>query len=248
MIRSISLACLLAVALTPATTAAANEDEAAIRKAIAGLVPGAVIESVAASSWPGLYEIVVGGQLLYVSDDGRYLFQGTVFDIENKVDLTEHSRKRTRKDALAALPAEKRIRFAPEDVRHEVTVFTAIDCGYCRRLHQDMADYNARGIAVDYVFMPRGDTGSESYRKAVDVWCAPDRPAAMTTAKAGGELPRLSCDNPVEETWRLGQSLGVTGTPAMVMADGSLIQSYLPAEELLARLDAARAAGLAASN
>ncbi len=246
MIRSNAAACLLALALTG--PAAANPDETAIRKAIASLVPDAVIDSVAATPWPGLYEIAVGGQVLYVSGDGRYLFQGTVFDIENKVDLTERSRNRTRKDALAALPAEKRIRFAPEDIKHEVTVFTAIDCGYCRRLHQDMAAYNAHGIAVDYVFMPRGDTSSESYRKAVDVWCAPDRQAAMTTAKAGGELPRQSCDNPVEETWRLGQALGVTGTPAIVMADGSLILSYLPAEELLTRLDGARSAGLSASN
>jgi thiol:disulfide interchange protein DsbC len=228
----------LAVAgLLAATFSAAHADDKVVREAILSLVPNATIESIAESTLPGFYEVSLGGQLVYVSIDGRYLVQGTVFDIENKVDLTEQRRAGTRRTALAAVPAAKRIVFAPSEVKHTLTVFTDIDCGYCRRLHQEMAEYNARGIAVEYLFFPRAGVGSESFQKAVNVWCAADRNEAMTRAKAGETLENRECSNPIAEDYALGQRLGITGTPALITSDGNLLPGYMPADQLLMRLD-----------
>jgi thiol:disulfide interchange protein DsbC len=234
---------LLAVAgLLAATCSAVHADDKVVRDAILSLVPNATIESVAESTLPGFYEVSLGGQLVYVSTDGRYLVQGTVFDIANKVDLTEQRRAVTRREALAQVPASKRIIFAPSEVKHTITVFTDIDCGYCRRLHQEMADYNARGIAVEYLFFPRAGVGSESFQKAVNVWCADDRNDAMTRAKAGQTVETRECSNPIAEDYALGQRLGITGTPALITQDGNLLPGYMPADQLLMRLDGVKPA------
>lgn len=232
MIRST----LLLVGLTFAAFSAQADDKA-VREAILSLVPNATIDTVAESAMPGFYEVGIGGQLVYVSADGRFLIQGSVFDIVNKVDLTERQRSSVRKSALDQVPPEKRIVFAPREVKHRLTVFTDIDCGYCRRLHQEMADYNARGIAIEYLFFPRSGPGTESFQKGINVWCAPDRNDAMTRAKAGQDVERRECDNPVMDDFRLGQQIGISGTPALITENGDLLPGYMPADALLQRLD-----------
>ncbi len=235
MTKLLAAACLLA-----AVSATAQADDKVVREAILTLVPNATIDTIAESVLPGFYEVSLGGQMVYVSADGKYLVQGSVYDIANKVDITEQKRNGARKEALAKVPADKRIIFAPKEVKHRVTVFTDIDCGYCRRLHQEMADYNARGIAVEYLWFPRAGLGSESFQKAVNVWCAPNRNEAMTQAKAGKELEKRECENPVTFDYQLGQQIGITGTPAVITEDGTLLPGYLPADQMLARLDAAK--------
>ncbi|MBX3725781.1 MAG: DsbC family protein [Xanthomonadales bacterium] len=228
---------LAAVGLLLAASLPASADDKVVREAIQGLVPGASIDAIAESTLPGFYEVTLGGQVVYVTADGRYLVQGAVFDIVNRVDLTEQKRAGARREALAAVPADKRIVFAPSEVKHRLTVFTDIDCGYCRRLHQEMAEYNARGIAIEYLWFPRAGVGSESFQKAVNVWCAPDRRDAMTRAKAGQEVEQRTCPNPVGEDYTLGQQIGISGTPALITEDGTLLPGYMPADQLLMRLD-----------
>lgn len=231
---------LLAAALLGAVSfsaAAAETGDAQARAAIQSLVPGAKIDSIAEAKMPGFYEVVLQGQIVYVSMDGKYLVQGSVFDIANKTDITEASRAVRRREALKTLGKEKRISFTPASAKHTVTVFTDIDCGYCRRMHQQIADYNKLGIGVDYVFFPRAGLGSESFDKAVSVWCATDRNKALSDAKAGVALDKKECANPVTEEYHLGEKIGVNGTPAVIAADGTQLGGYLPPDQMLQRLD-----------
>lgn len=237
MFKSFALAGVIALLAT-----SASADDKVVREAILKLVPDATIDSIAESAVPGFYEVNLGGQMVYVTMDGRFLVQGSIYDIENKVDLTEQKRSGARKTALEAVPAAKRIIFAPKEVKHRLTVFTDIDCGYCRRLHQEIADYNARGIAVEYLFFPRAGLGSDSFQKAVNVWCSADRNEAMTLAKSGKDLEQKTCDNPITSDYQLGQKIGITGTPALIAEDGTLLPGYMPADQLLTRLDALKQA------
>jgi len=116
-------------------------------------------------------------------------------------------------------------------------VFTDIDCGYCRKLHGEIDQFNAKGITVRYLAFPRSGIGAPSYNKAVSVWCDKDPQAAMTRAKNGETLPKADCDNPVKEQYELGQLIGVQGTPAIIMEDGALLPGYVPAAKLAAALD-----------
>lgn len=234
MIRLLAAAVIGTVSFT---AAAGDASDAQARAAIQSLVPGAKIDSMAEAKLPGFYEVMLQGQIVYVSQDGKYLVQGSVFDIASKTDITEASRAVQRRDVLKTLGKDKRISYSPASAKHTVTVFTDIDCGYCRRMHQQMADYNKLGIAVDYLFFPRSGVGSESFDKAVSVWCAADRAKALTDAKAGAALDKKECANPIEEEYHLGNKIGVSGTPAVIAADGTQLGGYLPPDQMLQRLD-----------
>ena len=231
----------LIAALLGAAAFSASADDAKIEAAIASLVPGAKVDSIAESQVPGFFQVVLQGQVVYVSADGKYLIQGSVFDIPNKTDLTETARAGIRRNALASVGPEQRIIYKAKDELYKVTVFTDIDCGYCRRMHQEIPEYNRRGISIEYLFFPRAGVGSEAYDKAVSVWCADDRQKAMDAAKAGRDLPKKTCDNPVAHDYELGQKINVTGTPAVYTIEGTQLGGYLPPEQMLQRLSAGAA-------
>jgi thiol:disulfide interchange protein DsbC len=218
-------------------------DEAAVRAGMAKLLPTVELDGIAESPVPGLYEVTLGPRLFYMSEDGRYLIQGDVIDVESRKNLTEAKLAVAKKKALEQLDEKKMVIFAAEKPAHTITVFTDIDCGYCRKLHREMEGYNEAGINVRYLFYPRAGIGSPSFQKAVSVWCADDRKQAMTDAKSGKEIESKSCDNPVKEHLQLGQAMGVTGTPAIVLEDGEVLPGYIPAAKLAKFLDAEAAAG-----
>lgn len=223
--------------LAAGSTLAQDAADERVRAAIKALVPEAKVDQVEKSVLPGFYEVVMGGQVIYVSGDGKYVVSGVVWDAAARKNLTESRYAGIRKAALDNVPADKRIIFPAKNAKYSVTVFTDIDCGYCRRLHQEMAQYNDLGITVEYLFFPRAGRGTESWNKAVSVWCAGDRNDAMTAAKNGQTVPnKTDCSNPVEADYELGQKIGVSGTPAVITADGSQIGGYLPPEQMLARL------------
>ncbi len=218
--------------------ASALSAETAVRKAVSSLAPNTKIDSVGASPVAGLMEVNVDGATLYVTTDGKYLLSGSLIEVASKRDMTEASRAVARRSVLKALTPLQMIVFAPDRPRYSVTVFTDLDCGYCRKLHSQIADYNKAGIAFDYVFFPRTGIGSVAYDKAVSVWCASDRRKALTDAKNGAVVAKATCANPVSTDYTLGVRIGVTGTPAVFAADGTRLGGYLPPAEMRAKLDA----------
>jgi thiol:disulfide interchange protein DsbC len=187
---------------------------------------------------PGLYEVVSGSEILYLTEDGQFVFQGDIIDLEAQNILTEVRRNDLRIAAVDAIEEKDMVVFAPaKKTQHTVTVFTDIDCGYCRKLHSEIADYTQNGIKVRYLMFPRAGLNSESYHKAVSVWCAEDRQEAMTRAKRGESVAPKKCPNPVREQAQLGRSLGVQGTPSIILENGQMIPGYVPAAQLAQMLD-----------
>lgn len=235
MSRILVLVSLLAMTLFNPVWAA---DEAAqVRAAVSKIVPGMTPDSIVKSSVPGFYEVVYGTEVFYVSADGRYLLNGSIVDIKAGKNLTEDKRGQGRLKVVSEVDEKSMIIYSPKEVKHRVTVFTDIDCQYCRRLHQEMAELNGLGIEVRYLLFPRAGVGSKSYDKAVTVWCSANRQQALTDAKAGKTLPNKKCDNPVEKHMALVEKLGITGTPTMILEDGSMIPGYIPAARLAAALE-----------
>lgn len=187
-----------------------------------------------------LNEVVVGPQIFYMTTDGKYVFSGDIIDLDSKQNVTEEKRDSVRIAALDALGEKNMIVFGPKVPKHTITVFTDIDCGYCRKLHNEIAEYNKLGIKVRYLAYPRAGIGSESYTKLVSVWCADDRQKAMTMAKQGGNLPAKTCENPVAAEYALGQEFGVNGTPALVLENGKIYPGYAPAKQLFDILEKAK--------
>jgi len=220
----------------------ANADEAAIKQSLGKSMPTAKIESVKPSEIKGLYEVVLGSSIYYASEDGKYLLQGRLIDVANRTDLTEQRLGATRKAALEKLGTDNMIVFKPKIGKYKVYVFTDIDCGYCRKLHSEIDQYMAEGITIQYLFFPRAGKGSDSYDKAVSVWCAKDRNAALTAAKKDQKLERKTCTNPIDRHMQLSEEFGAQGTPMIVTENGNVSPGYVPAKQLAEMLQAEKAA------
>jgi len=221
---------LLGCSLLVSTQIHADED--AVRQSVKKAMPSLKVDSIAPSAVKGLYEVIAGPNILYVSDSGQYLLQGHLIDLVAKKDLTEQKMAGARSVALTQMGEDNMIVFKPEKSKYKVSIFTDIDCGYCRKLHTEMDKYLAEGIAIQYMFYPRAGKGSASYKKAVSVWCADDRNKALTVAKNGGELEEKTCENPVDKHMELATRFEVRGTPMIVTESGTVLPGYVPADRL----------------
>jgi len=212
-----------------------------IRNSLKILLPGIRPDEIRSTPLGNLYEVTFGGRLVYLTADGRFLIQGKIIDLETRTEITEERLSELKMAALAEVNEDQMVIYGPEDAKDTITVFTDIDCGYCRKLHAEMGRYNEAGIRIRYLFYPRAGIGSDSYEKAVSVWCADDRKAAMDKSKAGENIPARTCENPVDEHYALGQTMRVTGTPALLLEGGEMVPGYVPADKLRQALDARRA-------
>jgi thiol:disulfide interchange protein DsbC len=223
--------------LTASMAAQAQDDFSVVEERIRTLAPNAQSIAIAETPIEGILMVQIGGDVVYATADGKFLLQGRLINLDTREDLTETAKTKNRRELLAGMDMSKQITFSPENPDYDLTVFTDIDCGYCRKLHAQVKEYNESGIAIHYMAFPRAGIGSHSYEKAVSVWCAADQQAALTLAKQGAEPDPEQCENPITEQYQLGIALGVTGTPAMLTGDGTLIPGYMPPEKLRARLD-----------
>ena len=214
------------------------EKEERVRQGLALLLPDLVPDAVSPSPVPGLYEVVVGPQIIYITEDARFILRGDVIDLELRKNITQPRVDQVKAQAVERIGEENMLIYAPDKTRHTVTVFTDIDCGFCRKMHKEMAEYHKHGIRIRYLLFPRAGVNSPSYRKAVSVWCSKDPRAAMTQAKLGKFLDDFVCDNPVAEHMALGEAMGVTGTPALVFDNGEMIPGYIPPERMAQLLSA----------
>jgi thiol:disulfide interchange protein DsbC len=238
MNKHLSGICLLFFGLGLLNVAAAGSTpEENIKKSLSTIFPGATPE-ITPSPMAGVSEVLIGPNLMYISNDGKYLLQGSLIELKTRTDISEARRNGIRVDALNELGEDNMIIFPAKEQKHTITVFTDIDCGYCRKLHSEMDKYNAEGITVRYLMFPRAGVDSPSYDKAVTVWCSKDQQDALTRSKLGEKLPKASCDNPVKEEYELGQLLGVRGTPAIITEDGTMLPGYVPAARLAKALEA----------
>jgi len=220
-------------------------DYEAVRDRLSTLINGDTKISIAESPLPGILQVRLGSDIVYVTDDGRYLLQGRVLDLETRQDITDQAKGRIRRELVREIDRDELISYGADDSEFEVIVFTDVDCGYCRRLHQQVEEYNDAGIRISYAAFPRAGMASETSRKMTSVWCSNDQQAAMDLAKGGGTPEPRECDAPVAEQYEMGQSVGVTGTPALVTPNGDLIPGYVPPEDLRVRLEQLAAAGSA---
>jgi thiol:disulfide interchange protein DsbC len=233
-----TLAATAFAADNPAGSAAEQKAASADpRAAIAKKFPGVKPEEVRPSPMKGIYEVVMGADIAYVSADGRYIIAGDLYEVDSRTNLTEAKRQQERVQVLAKLDEREMIVFKPANSKHTITVFTDVECGYCRKLHGEIAQLNEMGVQVRYLAYPRAGPGTADWRKMEAVWCSKDRKGAITAAKAGRDVKSEQCATPIAKQFKLGEDLGVRGTPAIFTASGDYIGGYLPPGQLVQELD-----------
>lgn len=182
---------------------------------------------------PGVYRLLLGPQVAYVSADGRYFLRGDIIDLKSGNNLTVAERDQARVTYLKKLGESDMIVFAPAHIKRSITVLTDIDCDYCRLLEQDRSALNAMGVEVRYLFYPRDGVDTASWNKAVSVWCAKDQKTAFTAAMQGKPVKPLKCDAaPVTAGYEFGRLLGIDGTPAIITDRGKMIAGYIPIDAM----------------
>ena len=217
-----------------------------IEEMISFILPeGSKIESIERSEFPGIYKVYYGDiQPLYVSASGNYFMCGQMFKIDrqnaNKPvinNITDKDIATRRQSLMQEIKTSELISFESKRQQYELTVFTDVDCGYCRKLHKEIKQYNDLGITIRYAAFPRSGLGTNAFTKMVGAWCSDDSKKAITNLK-NGKNPSLSfCDSqPVAKHYAIGKKLGVTGTPAIITETGDLLPGYYSAEDLLKKL------------
>jgi thiol:disulfide interchange protein DsbC len=239
MLRIIAVLTLAACIAGFQARAASVEPSADPRPALLKLLPaGSKLEDLRPSPIPGIYEFMQGADISYLTADGKYFLDGHLYDMDTRENLTEVLRARARLALISAVPESQMVIFGPKNPQYTITVFTDVDCAYCRKLHSEMAELNRLGIRVRYMFFPRTGPNTESWKKAEVVWCSPNRNEALTRAKTGAQLDMSkTCEStPVAREYALGQSIGVRGTPAIVTEKGDYIAGYMAPRDLLQQL------------
>jgi len=198
------------------------------------------IVSVSATPLSTIYEVLLNtGEILYSDISGDYIFAGDMYRTSNTglVNLSSSKKQERSLAKIAAIPAEEMIIFSPDVVKASITVFTDVDCTYCRKLHSELDDLMARGIEVRYLAYPRGGQDAASFDKMISVWCSDDRKKSLTQAKNGQNLPAADCESPVLAHYAMGNELGISGTPALIFPDGRVIPGYMDANRLASMLN-----------
>lgn len=231
---------VLAALMAVCNAALADDKVELIRASLQKAIPAMQPEQIVQPPIAGVYEVKYGTEIYYASADGLFLIRGEVLDLAQKKNLTEESRSAARRQLVESLDRSSMIVFAPKEVKHHVTVFTDVDCGYCRKLHQEMEELNGYGIEVRYLLFPRAGIDSESAAKAESVWCADDQRKALTEVKIGKDVAKKSCANPIARNIELADQIGLAGTPTIILESGEVVSGYLPAAKLNETLEAGK--------
>ena len=230
---------LISFILIFSVSVSASQDN--IREGLKNILPdGAVIELIEPSPIPGIYAVYYGDlQPIYVTQDGSFFIYGDIYKINiNSIsNITEKSVAERRKLILQSIPSEELISFKSSNEQFSVIVFTDVDCGYCRKLHNQIDEYNSLGISINYAAFPRSGLGTSAFTKMVGAWCSDNPKDSMTKLKNNSKLDISFCENqPVSKQYIIGKKLGVDGTPAIFSMDGEMFPGYIEPEELLLRL------------
>ena len=224
---------ILCVLFLSANSQAQINEVDIIRASIMTLLPDVEVNNIEKSALPGMYSVLIGAEVLYITADGKYLFKGDLIDIPNKSNVSEDRRSIARKAILKNIPKSEYISYSPKNPKHKIFVFTDITCGFCQKLQSEITQINEKGIEVNYLAFPREGLNTITSFRMESVWCANDRQSAFLDAMKGEDIAPTDCNNPVAEHYGLGQSMGVRGTPAIYTEDGRYLPGYMPPDDLL---------------
>jgi len=221
---------VMGLSLLVASNAMANKT--AVKKQLEQMIPGGIQVQVLDSPVSGFYMVDLGAQVVMVSEDGKYLVDGDVVDLNNRANLIEQYMNKKRIDLMASHTDEDYIEFKAEQEKKVLKVFTDVDCPYCHKFHQQVPQLNEAGVTIQYYAYPRAPKGTPTYKKAEGVWCSTDRKIALASAKQGASIEYKRCES-VDKQQALGAAVGVTGTPSLVFENGQLVPGYVSTKKLL---------------
>ena len=223
---------LILGALITVPLMAADEEIAKLTKNLSGIIPADANYQISKTPVPGLFEVDFGDYFVYITSDGQHIVKGDIINMATNVNVTDTKRATSRLKSLSVVGEKDMVVYPAKNKKTSMTVFTDIDCSYCRKLHSEMKGYNEQGIEVRYVFYPRAGLGSNSHQKATSVWCAENQRKALDEVKSGLKIEKRDCDTPIIKHVEVANQLGVNSTPTLIFDDGTMMPGYIPAARL----------------
>lgn len=236
MLKRLLIASAAFLFASSSTIAQVKSDSLDALKAKLSQTIGLEVTAIGDAPVKGLYQVNTNRGLFYVSEDGTYFLQARIYNIDEGMrNETEATLSGIRMDGIGQFD-DSAIVFKAKNEKSVITVFTDITCGYCRKLHNEIGEFNDMGITVKYLAFPRQGLASSNYNDMVSVWCAKNPQAALTDAKSGTKVSSTVCENQVAAQYEFGQQVGVSGTPNIILPDGSMIPGYQPAKAIAQQL------------
>lgn len=237
--RALTLSALIASTLTLSMQAAwANNqaDEQVIRKSLSQTMPSLPIDTLMPTPVKGIYQMTSQGQVAYVTADGNYLFAGNLLDLKNQVNLTEQVKNKERLALLKTIPASHKVIYSADgEKKATLTILTDPTCPYCEKLHREIPALQKAGIEVQTILTPRAGAGSPGFVQSSQIMCGKQQQADIDTAMASKPLTGPACqDAMINDNMQLAEKLGMSGTPYIILPDGSAVPGYRPAAALIA--------------
>lgn len=236
IVKSSSRIIILLCAIIALPLNAADDDISKLKKQLSSMFPSDTVYNISETPVPGLFEVDFGDSFVYITADAQYAVKGDIINMLTNANLTDLKRADGRLKTMEAITEKDTLVYPVKNKITTMTVFTDIDCSYCRKLHNDMSGYNKQGIEVRYVFYPRAGMGSNSHQKATSVWCADDQRKALDFVKSGRRIEKLDCDTPILKHVEVANKLGVNSTPTLMFEDGTMMPGYIPPARLAAIL------------
>ena len=236
IVKSSSRILVILCALIALPLNAADDDISKLKQRLSSMFPSDTAYTISKTPVPGLFEVDFGDSFVYITADGQYAVKGDIINMVTNANLTNLKRAEGRLKTMEVITEKDTLVYPAKDKVTTMTVFTDIDCSYCRKLHSDMKGYNEQGIEVRYVFYPRAGLGSNSHQKATSVWCADDQHKALDFVKSGRRIDKRDCDTPIVKHVEVANKLGVNSTPTLMFEDGTMMPGYIPPARLAAIL------------
>lgn len=226
----------LAFTFNAIASAEVESDVESVRAELVKMIPSAADAEIIETEVANVFRLELGGSFAFAYVDGDHVLIGDLLNTKDMVNMSDKAQNEKMAAVIADVPSDQMISFTPAQTKRYITVFTDIDCGFCRKLHAEVPELNEAGVEVRYLAFPRAGVGSGSYDKYVSVWCNADPQDSMTRAKLGEPVAPATCENPVASSYQLGQQVGVRGTPTIIFDDGTIIGGYKPSAELISIL------------
>lgn len=225
---------LVSFTLLSAFATVVMADEASVKKAVEAAYPKFKVDSVTKTSYAGLYEVFMGGQILYTDEKMTFLIaDGHVVDPKSKKDMTGERLEELTKVDFSTLPLDQAIKIVKGNGSRKLVVFSDVDCPYCKRLEQNEL-VNISDVTIYTFLYPLIQLHPDSANKSKSIWCATNRPKAWEDWILNNQLPKSTgnCEVPLEKVGELARKLGVNSTPTLFFSDGKRMAGAQPYKEI----------------
>lgn len=216
-------------------------DEATLKQKIEKAYPKFNVESVVKTPYAGLYEVFMGGQIVYTDEQLTFLIaEGQLVDPKTKENITGARLAELTKIDFNSLPLEKAIKVVKGNGSRRIAVFSDVDCPFCKRLEQNELS-NITDVTIYTFLYPLEQLHPNAAEKSKLIWCAEDRVAAWNDWIFNNKLPKTAgnCEVPLEEVGNLARKVGVASTPTLIFSDGKRMQGAQPYKAIEASMKAA---------